>query len=125
MNTDPVKLGRIGTKIEKALAVNFGDGIWVYISNAAVDRLAASVPSLYLERLNQASLIIKKPDYVAYDEEKKSLYLIREYLKGIDFVKVVLELASQGQFYYQGMYVLSAAKTKELSEKGGLCRLED
>lgn len=123
MNQDPVKLGRIGTAIEKALDVNFGDGIWVYIGNEEVDQLAVAVPSQYLERLNQASLIIKKPDYVAYVKEKKALYLIREYLKGIQFVKVALELSSQGQFYYQGMYVLSAAKTKELVEKGGLCRL--
>lgn len=124
MDQNPVKLGRIASKIEKRVGQNFGDGIWVYIAQEELDQMAASFPTRYLERLNQASLMIRKPDYVGYDSEKKTLFLIREYLFGIEFKKVVLELVSRGQFYYQTMYALSAEKTKELVERAALTRLE-
>lgn len=123
MNEDPVKLGRISTRLEKGAKQNFGDSIWVYVGSKELDELAEKCPAGYLARLSEAGKIIKDPDYLSYQEAGKTLYLIKEYLQGGQFRKVVLELHQEGQWYFKGLYSLSQDKADSLAIEGGIVRL--
>ena len=89
-----------------------------------VDEMAAKWPSIYLSRLSEASRIIKRPDYASYCASKKTLFLIKEYLKEGEFTKVALEIENDGQWHLKLIYALSALKAKELNAEGPIERVE-
>lgn len=109
MNEQPVRLGRISRGIEKAVGKDFGDDIWVYVRNEELDRLARNWPTSYLARLEESGRIIKNPDYVAYDDQGKILYFIKEYFHEGIFKKVVLSLENDLQWHFLDLVVLDEA----------------
>jgi hypothetical protein len=124
MDNEPVKLGRINRAVEKAIGVDLGEDVWIYMKAADVDEMAEKWPSAYLARLSEASRIIKKPDYAAYQQEKKTLFLIKEYLKEGEFTKVALEIEHEGQWHLKLIYALNALKAKEINTTSPLKRVE-
>ncbi len=80
MTKDPVKIGRINTRIEKAIDYDFGDNIFCYITEDTLREFVAKWPKDYLRKVEEASNIIKDPHYVGIDEEGRLLYFIKDYL---------------------------------------------
>ena len=124
MDKEPVKLGRINRAVEKAIGKDLGGDVWIYMTAKDVDEMAAKWPSIYLSRLSEASRIIKRPDYASYCASKKTLFLIKEYLKEGEFTKVALEIENEGQWHLKLIYALSALKAKELNAEGPIERVE-
>jgi hypothetical protein len=125
MDQEPVKLGRIARAVEKSLGVDFGEDVWIYILAEDLDKMAAKWPSIYLARISEASRIIKKSDYVAYEEKSKTLYMIKEYFRDGEFTKVVLEVVNDGQWHLKAMYALNALKLKEIDQAAPTKRLSE
>jgi hypothetical protein len=86
--------------------------------------MAAKWPSVYLARLEEASKIIKTPDYASYVPEKKTLFLIKEYLRDGEFTKVALEIEKDKDWHLKLIYVLNALKAHEIDQAGGIKRIE-
>ncbi|MFA6620613.1 MAG: hypothetical protein WCS90_05755 [Bacilli bacterium] len=124
MDKESVKLGRINRAVEKALGVDLGEDIWISMDAADLDKMAAKWPNVYLSRLEEASKIIKTPDYAAYSAAKKTLFLIKEYLRNGEFSKVVLEIEKDKGWHLKVISVLNALKTQEIDQDGGIKRIE-
>jgi hypothetical protein len=124
MEHESVKLGRINRAIEKALGVDLGENVWIYMEQDDLDQMASKWPSVYLSRLEEASKIIKTPDYASYAPKKKTLFLIKEYLREGEFTKVALEIEQDREWHLKLIYVLSALKTREIDEEGGIKRID-
>lgn len=90
-----LKIGRINRRIEKTIGHDFGPDVAVYLSNASLDELAAKWPSTYLGRIEEMGRILISPDYASYSAERKTLFLIKEYLRNGHFCKVVMEIEEQ------------------------------
>jgi hypothetical protein len=123
MDNEPVKLGRINHAIEKAVAEDLGPDVAVYVQIAELDCFAAQWPQAYLTRLNEAGKILKDPDYAAYSPKKKTLFLIKEYLKDGEFRKVVLELARENAWDLKLIYALTSEKAHEINADCSLHRV--
>lgn len=123
MEEEPVRLGRISRTIEKTLDKDFGDEIWIFILSRDLDSLANRWPKNYIARIEEAGRIIKKPDYVAYLEEGKTLYLIKEYFKEGVFKKVLLEIVFERQWHLKGIRLLEETMLKEIIGKSQLKRV--
>jgi hypothetical protein len=124
MEHESVKLGRINRAIEKALGVDLGENVWIYMDQADLDKMASKWPSVYLARLEEASKIIKTPDYASYAPKKKTLFLIKEYLREGEFTKVALEIEQDKEWHLKLIYVLSALKAHEIDQEGGIKRID-
>jgi hypothetical protein len=124
MENESVKLGRINRAVEKALGVDLGENVWIYMDEGDLDKMAAKWPSVYLARLEEASKIIKTPDYASYVPEKKTLFLIKEYLRDGEFTKVALEIEKDKDWHLKLIYVLNALKAHEIDQAGGIKRIE-
>jgi len=124
MDSESVKLGRINRAVEKALGVDLGANVWIYMDEADLDKMAVKWPNVYLARLEEASRIIKTPDYAAYSATKKTLFLIKEYLRDGEFSKVALEIEKDKDWHLKVIYVLNALKTQEIDQDGGIRRIE-
>ncbi|MCQ2800134.1 MAG: hypothetical protein MJ228_05235 [Bacilli bacterium] len=98
MNKDPVKVGRINARIEKALGYNFGENIFCFITEDKLREFSVRYPDKYLKKVEEATNIMKEPLYVGIDEEKKRLYFIKEYLVKNQFFKkacLILDFSKQ------------------------------
>jgi hypothetical protein len=124
MENEAVKLGRINRAVEKALGVDLGNDVWIYMDEEDLDKMVAKWPSAYLARLEEASKIIKTPDYAAYSPSKKTLFLIKEYLRDGEFSKVALEIEKDKDWHLKLIYVLNALRTQEIDHDGGIKRIE-
>lgn len=124
MEQENLKLGRINRAIEKALEVNFETDVWIYVEGPDLDRMAAKWPSLYLTRLEEASKIIRNPDYASYHPENKILFLIKEYLREGKFIKVFLEIEKTEEWHLKSISVLSDLKAHEIDQGSGIRRIE-
>jgi len=98
MNKDPVKIGRVSARIEKALGFNFGENIFCYITEDKLRELSARWPDKYLKKVEEATNIMKEPLYVGIDTTNKKLYFVKEYLVKNQFFKkacLVLDFSRQ------------------------------
>lgn len=100
MDHEALKLGRISKPMETAIKENFGDNIFIYVSEEKLSLFATRWPNDYLKKVEEISRIIKKAHYIAYDENKKNLYLIDEYIVKCGFQKVVLELHQEKEGWF-------------------------
>ena len=89
MNNDPVRIGRISARVEKALGHDFGENIFCYITEAQLREFSTRWPEGYLKKVEEASRIMKEPQYVGIDEKSGLLYYVKEYLIGNSHFKRV------------------------------------
>lgn len=87
MDKDPVRIGRINIKVEKALGYDFGENIFCYISEAKLREFASRWPSGYLRKVEESAHIMRNPLYVGIDTKNKRLYYIKEYLVNNSFFR--------------------------------------
>jgi hypothetical protein len=123
MDNEPVRLGRLNRAIEKAVESDLGPDVAVYVQNAELDSFASKWPEAYLTKLNEAGKILKDPDYAAYSPKKKTLFLIKEYLKDGEFRKVVLELEKENAWDLKLIYALTSEKAQEINSDSPLRRV--
>ena len=114
MEQEPVRLGRLSKALEKALGVDFGEDVFVYVSEEALRLFASRWADSYLRKLEEASNILRYPLYAAYDEKRQRLYLLKEYVTAEGFKKAALEIAREGQWQLKDIFGLSPEKGKEL-----------
>lgn len=95
-NEGAIKLGRINRACEKALGLSLVSDVNVYMGSLELDQLAASRPNDYLQTIEEIGTIIKKPDYIRYDENKDEFIFLREYIQNGSFVKVAVRLSHIG-----------------------------
>ena len=46
MENESVKLGRINRAVEKALGVDLGENVWIYMDEGDLDKMAATWPRI-------------------------------------------------------------------------------
>ncbi len=114
MAEDIVLLGRIARPLEKALGVDLGSEVNVFVEDAELRRFAEKWPDSYLAKLAEAKAILRRPLYLAYDKKSESLCLIKEYPVPQGFKKVALELVKIGHWRLHALYSLTPEKTVEL-----------
>lgn len=117
MTKEPVRIGRINAKTEKALEIDLKENIFCYITEARLREFVNKWPKDYLRKLEEASNIIKEPLYAGIDEENKLLYLIKDYIvKGKSFKKAGLVMSFKGQLQIQDIISFDDKKLEELSK---------
>lgn len=117
MTKDPVKIGRINTRIEKALNYDLGDNIFCYITEARLREFVAKWPKDYLKKIEEASNIIKNPLYAGIDEKNKVLYFIKDYLvKNQFFRKACLIMDFKGQLQIRDIIPFDDKKMAETAK---------
>jgi hypothetical protein len=115
MEQEPVRLGRLSKALEKALGVDFGEDVFVYVSEEELRCLAKRWAESYLLKLEEAAKIIRCPLYAAYDGKNQRLYLLKEYVTSEGFKKAALEIVREGQWHLKRIFGLTPEKEKELA----------
>ena len=111
MDKDPVRIGRINIKVEKALGYDFGENIFCYISEEKLREFASRWPSGYLKKVEESAHIMKNPLYVGIDTKNKRLYYIKEYLvNNSSFKKACLVLSFAKQLNLEDIILLDEKK---------------
>lgn len=124
MEETSLKIGRVNRKIEKAVGHEFGKDVAVYLSNGALDELASKWPDVYLGRIEEMGRIISSPDYASYCAKRKTLFLIKEYLRNGEFRKVVMEIEDEGRLAMKMVYNLTESKAKEIAAENPIERVD-
>ena len=93
---EPLAIGRIGRKEEKALGISLTSSVLVYISEEDLNRMAYKRKDTYLSDLEEIKAIIKSPDYVLYKKDLDEFSFLKEYLRNHQFVKVQVKVAHLG-----------------------------
>ena len=123
METESLKIGRVSRKVEKAVGHEFGTDVSVYIPGEELDELARKWPDNYLGRVEEMGRIIAAPDYASYSAKRKTLFLIKEYLRNGEFRKVALEIMDEGKLSLHLIYALSGLKTKEIDSDSKISKV--
>ena len=114
MDKDPVRIGRINIKVEKALGYDFGENIFCYISEEKLREFASRWPSGYLKKVEESAHIMKNP--VGIDTKNKRLYFIKEYLvNNSSFKKACLVLSFAKQLNLEDIILLDEKKMALIS----------
>lgn len=117
MTKDPVKIGRINTRIEKAINFDLGDNIFCYITEEYLREFVRKWPKDYLKKVEEASNIIKDPHYVGIDTENKLLYFVKDYLvKNIFFRKACIVMDFSKQLHLIDIIPFDDKKMAELAK---------
>lgn len=116
MDRDPVRIGRINIKVEKALGYDFGENIFCYISEEKLREFASRWPSGYLKKVEESAHIMKNPLYVGIDTKNKRLYYVKEYIvNNSAFKKACLILSFEKQLSLMDIIALDEKKMALIS----------
>ena len=125
MTKDPVKIGRINAKIEKALEIDLKDNIFCYITESRLREFVNKWPKDYLKKVEEASNIIKEPLYAGIDEENKLLFLIKDYIVNRKcFKKACLIMDFKGQLQILDIIPFDDKKLEELSKHSRIAKVK-
>lgn len=117
MTKDPVKIGRINIRIEKAIDYDLGDNIFCYITERTLGEFVSKWPKDYLRKIEEASNIIKDPHYVGINEREKLLYFVKDYLVGNKcFKKACIIMDFSRQLNLKNIISFDDKKMAELSK---------
>ena len=79
---EEILLGRINRAVEKGLGLSLTSDVRIYGKQAYLDELARVYPRSYLSVLDELKeTILKKPDFVCYDETSDLFYFLEVYWK--------------------------------------------
>lgn len=119
---NPLKVGRVNIDVEKALDLQLTSDVSVYFGEEELNALASHFPDRYLAMVEEVGKILKCPDFVATDKEKKHLAYVRFYPQGAEFRKVFLFLEFSGTPAHWWVRRLSGSGKEDLAifakEKG-------
>jgi hypothetical protein len=114
----PIKIGRINSKVERALGLSLVSDVAVYLEEKDLDHLATIRPNDYLKTIDEITGILKSPDYVRYEEKADSILYLKEYIKGGLFTKVAVEIVHEGTpkvWRFNKLFCLGEELTKTLN----------
>lgn len=101
MKEEKVVLGRVSKGIQKVLGVSWKNSNIVYMQSSVADDIARRYEDAYLKVISEISSITKKPNFVIYDKDKKTLYLLKCYLSKGKIRTISICLKKEGMFYFK------------------------
>lgn len=82
---EDLKIGRITRNVEKALGLSLTSSVLVYADESFLDKLTRDHPERYLKIMEEVSSLLKKPDFVSFNEKKEEFVYLRVYCKEGNF----------------------------------------
>lgn len=121
MEMEPLKIGRISRRIEKALGRLYEGDVYVRIAEETLRSLVAKYPTRYLAAIENAKETIKDPDFAAYGEGR--IVLARAFLTGGKIRYLAITIKEDGGFWLERMGGLKDEETLRLQRDMGLRRV--
>ena len=117
MEEDFIRIGRISKNVIKKFSLVLSQGEEVFILSKTLDEFASRWPASYLIKIIECKNILKTPLYGAYSENKRALYLVKEYVQGDSFKKVTIEIDLKKQPHLVGLYTLTSEKSSSIVDQ--------
>lgn len=118
---EPLKIGRISRRIEKALGRLYEGDVYVRIAEETLRSLVAKYPTRYLAAIENAKETIKDPDFAGYGEGR--IVLARAFLTGGKIRYLAITIKEDGGFWLERMGGLKDEETLRLQRDMGLRRV--
>lgn len=118
MEEETAKIGTISKETQQEFGLALGKGNVVFALSRDLDKFARRWPQDYLRKISESRNILRYPLYGAYNEESKTLYLIKEYVKGPYFIKAGIEIDLHKQAHLVDIFALNEIKSKEIVHPG-------
>lgn len=101
MNHTKVIIARIPKHVQKALNVDWKGENRVYLQEELANSLVYRYENTYLKVLSEMSSIVKNPDFLIFDDVKRTLYLMRVYLTKCKIRIICVTVVKDGMFYFK------------------------